>query len=95
MLTPKTLVSTRLHIKTNEISFFCSNLNKNGVRSRLAYLENAIFLSVSDLLSSHTGQNKEHMQIKKTLSALFLICQDRTKHTIKSICRLERVANRE
>ena len=48
------------------------NLNNNGVRYRLAYPENASFLPIFDLSSSHKAQSKEHMQKIKHFPLYFL-----------------------
>jgi hypothetical protein len=100
MLTPKTLVFSckkLQHICTQNFERKRTNpkLNNIKVRSRLSYPKTISFLSVSDLLKLDEVQSKEHTQKKKTLHALFLVFQDRTWHTTKSICKLERVANQE
>jgi hypothetical protein len=78
MLTPKTLVFAYKKIQHN-----CTQKNKfletkkkiklynNGVRSQLVFLENASFLFVSDLLSLHKAQSKEHMQKRKHFPLCF------------------------
>jgi hypothetical protein len=57
--------STWPQTKKKEISEKNVNLTRTGIKSQLTYLENASFLSISYLSSSHKAQSKEHMQKRK------------------------------
>jgi hypothetical protein len=65
MLTPKTFIFAGSYKTSKILEKKNLNLNNNGVRSQLAYPENAIFLSISDFLGSHIVQSKEHTEKRK------------------------------
>jgi hypothetical protein len=50
------------------------NLNNNGVIYQLAYLQNASFLAISDLVGSHIAQSKENMQKRIHFFLCFRFC---------------------
>jgi len=61
--------------------------NNNEVRSQLAYLENASFLSIYDFLEiTWSAWNRAYAN-KKTYSSQLMICGDHTEQKKMSICR--------